>query len=184
MHKPKLLLFLFCLNSLAHAEEKTLYDHILGLNWVFEGFDVTRTETGIDLDSEDTIKISDEKELSKVHINLEGPFPIPEGITLDQAINFNINSIIGTSKLNPDYPKENRVADGVGAIKVDVNGTEVGYVEYQIPNMNMAKFKRAIIVSEKGMYGFTMAFFDPSVEKKQGMVFDMLIIAAVSSGQL
>ena len=47
MHKLKLLLFLFCLNSLAHAEEKTLYDHILGLNWVFEGFDVTRTETGI-----------------------------------------------------------------------------------------------------------------------------------------
>jgi len=184
VRKIQLLLCLLFLSPLVSAEEETLYDHILDLSWVYEGFSVTKTATGIDLDSEDKIKVSDETELSKIHINLEGPFPIPEGTTLDQATNFNINSVINTSQLNKEYSKENRVADGIGAIKVDINGTKVGYVEYQIPSMNMAKFKRAIVLSEKGIYGFTMVFFDPNVEIKRGMIFDMLVIAAVNSGKL
>ena len=83
-----------------------------------------------------------------------------------------------------EYPEKNRVTDGIGAIKLELNGMEVGYIEYQVPSMNMAKFKRAIIIKDKKMYGFTMIMFDPNLDKKRGMVFDMLVIAAVNSGKL
>lgn len=166
------------------GEDTTLFEDLIVLDFMRDKFEYKVTETGIDFDSKDKIQVTDEISVSKVHINLEGPFPIPKGTTLDQAMSFNIDSILKTTQLNKDYPKKDRVAEGIGAVKVDVNGLEVGYIEYQVPPMNMAKFRRAVIVKDEKMYGFTLAFFDPSVDVKRGMVFDMLVIAAVNSGKL
>lgn len=177
-------LSLFFAGFVQAAAETSLYEDLLSLEFMNEQFESKVTETGIDLDSKDKIQVTEEISVSKIHINLEGPFPIPEGTTLDQAMNFNIDSIIRTTELNKDYPKKDRIAEGIGAVKVNVNGLEVGYIEYQVPSMNMAKFRRAIIVKDKKMYGFTLAYFDPSVDVKRGKVFDALIIMAVNSGKL
>ena len=172
-------------SSFVNADEKTtLFEDLIVLDFMKEHFDSKSTDTGIDFDSKDKIQITDEISLSKIHINLEGPFTIPKGTTLDQAMSFNIDSIIKTTELNKDYPTKDRVAEGIGAVKVNVNGLEVGFIEYQVPPMNMAKFKRAVIVIDDKMYGFTLAFFDPTIGVKRGMVFDMLVIAAVNSGKL
>lgn len=185
MYKFIAIFFLLFCNSSSFAEENTtLYEDILAQEWIYEGFEVTKTETGIDLNSVEKIKISDEVTLSEIHINLEGPFPIPEGTTLDQAMTFNINSIIQTTELNKNYEPRNKVTDGMGAIKLDVNGFEVGYLDYQVPALNMAKIRRAVIVKENRLYGFTIVFYDPNIEPKRGMVFDGLVILAVGSGKL
>jgi len=177
MSKRIFLLLLICMSAVVSAEEVSIYDDLLSIKWLTQDFEVTETEYGIDFDSEDKVEVSDGLVLSRIHTNLEGPFPIPDGTTIDQAINWNIDYIVSTADLNKDYPTENRVAEGVGAVKVDVNGFEVGYIDYQVPSMNMAKIKRAVLVSDKGMYSFTRIFFDPDVEEKRGMFFDALIIA-------
>lgn len=179
-----IVLLLFFGNSSAAEEKTTLYEDLLALEFMKERFDSKVTGTGIDFDSKDKFQTTKDMSISKIHINLEGPFPIPLGTTLNQAMEFNIDSVINTTELNKKFPKKNRVAEGMGAIKLDVNGFEVGYMEYQVPSMNMAKFRRAVIVKEDRMYGFTIVLFDPTVDKKRGLVFDMLVIAAVNSGKL
>ena len=185
MQRNLLLAFMILCSGLVAAEENSsLYEDLLALEFMSEKFDSKTTETGITFDYKETVRVTDDISVSKIHINLEGPFKVPDGTTLDQAMSFNIDSILGTTELNKVYPDKNRVAEGIGAYKVDVLGLEVGYIQYQVPTMNMAKFTRAVIVKDGRMYGFTLAFFDPSVDVKEGLVFDMLIIAAVNSGKL
>lgn len=176
---------LLLLSCFVNAGEKTtLFEDLIALDFMQEQFESKITQTGIDFDSKDKIQVTEGVSVSKVHINLEGPFTIPKGTTLDQAMSFSIESIIRTTQLNKDYSPKDQVAEGVGAVKVDVNGLEVGYIEYQVPPMNMAKFRRVVIVKDDKMYVFTLAFFDPAVDVKRGMVLDMLVIAAVNSGKL
>lgn len=173
MLKSIIITLSFLLSGFANAGEKaTLFEDLIALDFMKEQFESKVTETGIDFDSKDKIQVTDEISVSRIHINLEGPLPIPKGTTLDQAMSFNIDSIIKTTQLNKDYPTNDRVAEGVGAVKVNVNGLEAGYIEYQVPPMNMAKFRRAVIVKDENMYGFTLAFFNPAVDVKRGMVFE------------
>ena len=165
-------------------DETTLYEDILALEFMHKDFDSKKTDTGVDFDSKDKVKVTEEIIVSKIHINLEGPFPIREDTTLNQVMNQNINSIFSTTELNKEYIPKDKVAEGMGAVKVNVNGLEVGYLDYQVPSMNMAKVRRALIIKNNKLYGFTISLFDPNVNPKRAMVFDMLIIAAINSGKL
>ncbi len=184
MRKLLLLFCFLCFSSSSMAEEKNLYDYILELDWIYKGFEVTKSDTGVEFDSNEKIRISDDVVLSEIHINLEGPFPLTEGTTLEQAMNRNVASILNTTELNKEYQPKHQIAEGIGGIKLELNGFEVGYLDYQVPAMNMAKIRRAILVKDNRLYGFTIVFYDPSIDPRRGMIFDSFVIAAVNSGKL
>ena len=86
MHKITILLFSIFPIVLFASEDSALFEDLRESLFMKNDYVSEISKTGIDFNSKDKMKISEKESLSKIHINLEGPFPIPPGTTLDQAI--------------------------------------------------------------------------------------------------
>ncbi len=168
-----------------------VYGDMLAMDFMKSQFTYEATNVGVNFYSKDKVNLSNTVTASKVALYLEGPFPVPEGTTLEQVVAFHIETIMATSELNKNYPQHNRVADGIGATIVNMNGTNIGILDYQLPELSltnpsnaMAIFRRAVIVKDNKMYGFTIAINDLSIDEGRIMVLDMLVITALKSGKL
>ncbi len=185
-----LVLMLAPFSSLARGA-KTVYDDMLEMGFMQQQFTHEVTSYGMNFYSVDKINLSDTVSASKIALYLEGPFVIPDNTTLNQVMDFNIDTILTTSVLNKDYPPGDKVAEGIGASIMNIGGSNVGFLDYQLPELSltnptnaMAIFRRAVIVKDNKMYGFTIAINDSTIDKGRIMVLDMLVIRALKSGKL
>ncbi len=184
--RPLTAAFLLLISSIssANSDSEKLYEQLLGESFMQPEFAGQRTDTGLDFNTADTIVLAQVGEQPRIHINLEGPFPVAEGNGLDEVLSWTVDTLLASGELNPSYQSEYPIAEGIGAVKVDINGTKVGFLDYQLQWASNAAVQRALLLVEGRLYGFTMVEFDATAELGQGRRFMALVIAAVNSGKL
>ncbi|MFC2129928.1 hypothetical protein ACFLSQ_00690 [Bacteroidota bacterium] len=149
-----------------------------------EYWTVESKDYGLHFSSKDQIENSKGQMISAVTLDMEGPVETPEGVTTKDAVEDNLDNILRTTPVNPHFKPSFPIGEGFGGAIVDINGQEVGFIEYEVLSDNIIFVRHGIIIKEQKMYAFTMIFFDPKVDRKKGMYMEMLIIAAVNSGKL
>lgn len=149
-----------------------------------EGFERVEMPNGIDFNAIRMVALGEGKSAPAIHFNAEGPFAIPPDVTLEDLLSQQIHNLDANVALNRDYHPEDEVIPGLGASIVDVNGTPVGFMDYQATFGKMARFQRALILVEGRLYGFTLVLFDPALDEREFMRLAAMVIAAVNSGAL
>lgn len=172
-------------SSLACAiEEVHLYDYIAAKDYIKTVFTVERKEGSVKFRSQEMYQVDETRKINKVQITLVGPYQFDYELGLADAANHLINDIKSRYELNLKYLPTNKIAEGIGAVTLKVNGLDVIYLDYQIEPLNNAMVKRAVILKQKKLYDFTLTDFSPNVGSRDAIVLDVIVIDAVNSGKL
>ena len=182
--KISMLVFLLCVHSFASADETDIYSILSDVSLLKDSWDVERVDYGLHFSSKEKTKNSKGQIISSITLDIEGPNSTPENITIEDAVNSNVENILRSFPINQDFKPSHPLGNGIGASIVDVNGQKVGFIEYEVQADRLIYARHCILLKEQRLYTFTMVFFDPEIDRKKGMALEVLVIAAVNSGKL
>lgn len=152
-----------------------VYAELESLEAISSRFNAFRTETGIDFRSRDEFDNSSGQRESVLHMELEGPFDLPQVDSVDKAAYLVVNMI--RSEVDSDYETDEMVVPGVGLQYVDINGTVVAMIDYKISHEPDTFAVRAVFLSGNGMYSFTIV----SHQSEPGNSDDLYLVAVVTA---
>jgi hypothetical protein len=183
-----LLVVLFCIFPLNAFGDDDLYSYLQETKDSFAPFAVwtfERVDYGLHISSKEQIKNSKGKSISAITIDIEGPAPVGKDATIEQYVQSNLKAIIQSYPVNPNFKPKFHVGDGLGATITNINGTNAGLIEYEVPSdRGMIYAKHGLILKDQKLYTFTMIFFDPKADRSRSIIMETLMIAAVNSGKL
>jgi hypothetical protein len=181
MNKLIILLSLFLVSSTS-AAETSLYDELGSLPMLDGLYDVVKTPNGIDLKLKETFENSQGKIEPIAHIELEGPFKNDRFQTLEQGIQY-LGEIV-RQEVDENYTTKNMMYPGLGIAVVDVNKTHVGLLDYKMNREPDTYVRRAVILTENGLYSYSMSMHKSEPKDKRGLHLMAIVIASVNSGKL
>ncbi len=174
--------FTFLLISYEATAETDLYSELSTIFVVKDNFYVVTTATGIDLNSKNTFKNSKGKVEPVTHLMLEGPLNYPKIGNLQQGIFATADVVKG--EVDSAYKNKQELYPGLGVDLVDINGTQVGILNYKMNREPNTYVKRAIIYTSNGLYTYTIIMHQSKPKSKAGLTLMVLLIAAVNTSKL
>lgn len=160
----------------------SVYEEVGNLGIFKEDYNIVATQNGIDIKSKNTFKNTHGKVEPITHMELEGPFGNAGFDSLEQGMNYLARVV--QSEVNSSYEVEDAIYPGLGAVMVDVNGTNVGLFEYKMNREPDTYVRRAVLFSEKGLYSFSIIMHQSEPKSKTGLNLMAVVIASVNSGKL
>lgn len=161
-----------------------LYSHLLEANLPGASWQAHRTNYGIHYSSAETTRNSKGEKISSVTLDIEGPAAVSPELDIKDVLTSNIDNILKTTAINEKFQPAYPVRKGMGATVVNINGENVGFIEYEVPSNKMIYVRHGLILKNGKLYTLTMLFFDPKADRKMGMAMETLMIAAINSGKL
>lgn len=177
-----ILLIATVLHSSYSYAEMDIYSYLSQTFIIKDNFEVVRTKTGIDLFSIDKFTNSKGKIESVTHLMIEGPLNYAQINDLKQAL-FATAEIV-KPEVDENYTSENEIYPGLGVDIVDINGVEVGILNYKMNHEPNTYVKRSAIYTKSGIYLFDIIMHQSEPNSKAGLTLFALLIAAVNSGKL
>ncbi len=180
--KNTIILFLILIFPLTAFANGSVLDDVRELDFLKEAYEIATTQSGIDIKSKKTFKNSKGKIEPVTHLELEGPFGNAGFKNLEQGMNY-LAQIV-RPEVDEDYEVEDVIYPGLGAVIVDVNGTNVGLLEYKMNREPDTYVRRAILFSEKGLYSYSIIMHQSEPKSKTGLNLMAVVILSVNSGKL
>ena len=180
--KKLIFLALFFSVNLPLCAEPSVFDAIQKLALFKQDYQIVKTPTGIDILSIQQFKNSKGNTESIIHMELEGPIGKGHFNRLEQGIRF----LAGVVKpeVDPKHKVENPIFPGLGLTVVDINGTQVGLVDYKMNREPDTYVRRAILISSKGLYSYSLVMHQSEPKSKADFKLIALVITSVNSGYL
>jgi len=176
----RIVLWPLCLlAALPSHAENSVYTELESLETLLSRFTAARTETGIDFRSKDSFENSKGQHESVVHMELEGPFDLPQVDSVDKAARLVVNMIL--REVDPDYETDEMVVPGVGLQYVDINGTIVAMIDYKISHETDTHAMRSVFLSDKGMYSYTIVSHQSEPGSRDGLYLVAVVTATINS---
>jgi len=176
-------ILIFILFSQSILAETTLYQDISNaMKSMSDKFEQIEMQQGLDFNSKETFKNSKGKVEPITHMYVEGPLKDDRVSTLEKGINFTAQLIF--KEVDANYKTENMIYPGLGVAVVDLNGTNVGILDYKVSHEPNTYGKRAVVVTEKGLYSYSISMHKSEPKDKAGLHLMTLLIASVNSGKL
>lgn len=160
----------------------SLYESLSTLPTLGDSFEIIKAPNGIDIKSKQKFENSKGKIEPITHMELEGPFKNDRFQTLEHGIQF-LGQLV-QPEVDEKYQTENMVYPGLGVAVVDVNGINVGLLDYKMNREPDTYVRRAVLLSDNGLYSYTIVMHKSEPKDKVGMQLMGLVIASVNSGKL
>lgn len=180
--KQKCLILLLLFISVAVKAEGDLYSKLAEISMLTDGFEPIRTASGMDFKSEKTFKNSKGKLEPVIHLELEGPMNAPQLDSVEKA-SLAVAKMINP-EVDPEYKNENEMYPGLSFELVDINGTKVGFLGYKFKPEPNTYMRRAVMVTEKGVYSFAITIHLSAPENESKLLLSQFLIASINSGKL
>lgn len=176
------ILYLSIISSAVFAETSLYQDLSRAMENISETFEQFSTPQGIDFNSKEKFTNTKGKVEPITHMYVEGPFKDSRVNTLEKGINFTAQLI--KKEVDEKFKTDNMIYPGLGVSVVDINGTKVGLLDYKVSHEPHTYSKRAVIITEKGMYSYSITMHKSEPNDKAGLHLMALLIASVNSGKL
>ena len=138
------------------------------------GFSAKRTPTGLDFNSEEQIQVNG-KAHPRFCFEIEGPLdPPPEVKTLQQTIDFLANFIV--PDVDAAHEEKDSIKPGLGSVIVDVNGTNVCFMQFKSTKAPDTFVRRAIIYRQGQIFSIMMCLHSVPENDPHGLLLFGLMI--------
>jgi hypothetical protein len=160
----------------ARAADDEFYAQLAKSEVLRVGFEAKRTETGVDFESKEQIQLNGQAH-PRFHFEVEGPLPVPNVKTLNQAVQL-IASFI-TPEIDAAHEEKDSVQPGLGATIVDVNGTKVAFLQYKNSKQPDTYCRRALIFNDGRLFSAEMSLHSVPENDRKGILLPALMIELV-----